>query len=160
MDCDICFEQYDTGVHTPKLVPCGHTVCQLCLQRSEKYECPLCRSVFGVHPGHLPTNYTLLRILEERYGDDRIGKRLFPPPPPLAPELQHPPPQLQRPPPVPPAQPPPSAAVATETTSTVIVVGSTRRRESTSDNSKSAKIFVNMFVLFSLVIYLVIRYCR
>ncbi|XP_052126890.1 RING finger protein 225-like [Frankliniella occidentalis] len=151
MDCDICFEQYNTGANTPKLTPCGHTVCLVCLQRSDKRECPLCRTAYVPHPVHLATNYTLLRVMEERYGDDRIGPRLlFPTPPPV-------------PPPVPPPDWPPATATPSPPEGpTVIIVRSTQAQESSGQGSdkRVCKVLVNVAVLICLVIFLVVRYCR
>ncbi|XP_052121835.1 uncharacterized protein LOC113206912 [Frankliniella occidentalis] len=63
MECDICMEDYDQGEHVPKMVPCGHTVCLKCLQKSDKRECPTCRRAFKPAPKALPNNYNLLRLM-------------------------------------------------------------------------------------------------
>ncbi|KAE8743137.1 hypothetical protein FOCC_FOCC011230 [Frankliniella occidentalis] len=103
------------------------------------------------HPVHLATNYTLLRVMEERYGDDRIGPRLlFPTPPPV-------------PPPVPPPDWPPATATPSPPEGpTVIIVRSTQAQESSGQGSdkRVCKVLVNVAVLICLVIFLVVRYCR
>ncbi|XP_026288172.2 uncharacterized protein LOC113213351 [Frankliniella occidentalis] len=67
MDCDICEEEFDQEERAPKtVVPCAHTVCLQCLQRSEKRECPTCRTEFGVTPESLPNNFSLMRLLERQ----------------------------------------------------------------------------------------------
>lgn len=68
MECDICLSEYDQVGRTPKVVPCGHTVCLQCLQQSTRKECPSCRTVFTAAPVCLPNNFSLLRLLE-RQGD-------------------------------------------------------------------------------------------
>ncbi|XP_052122681.1 uncharacterized protein LOC127749270 [Frankliniella occidentalis] len=64
MDCDICLEDFNREERVAKLVPCGHTACLLCLQRSDRRQCPTCRRVFDVSPDALPNNFQLLRQLE------------------------------------------------------------------------------------------------
>ncbi|XP_026288218.2 uncharacterized protein LOC113213385 [Frankliniella occidentalis] len=66
MDCSICFEEYNHGERSPKMVPCGHTVCLQCLLRSDKKECPMCRTVFTALPASLPKNFDLLRLIGEQ----------------------------------------------------------------------------------------------
>lgn len=62
MDCDICFEDYNQGERSPKIMPCGHTVCLQCLLQVGKRECPTCRTVYSVDAGSLTTNIALLRL--------------------------------------------------------------------------------------------------
>ncbi|XP_026293224.1 uncharacterized protein LOC113217512 [Frankliniella occidentalis] len=64
MECDICLEDFNQVERVPKMVSCGHTVCLLCLQQSDRRQCPTCRRVFDVPPDALPNNYQLLRQLE------------------------------------------------------------------------------------------------
>ena len=51
MECEKCFCQWDTETHTPKILACGHTICQSCiyeisekiLSKEEKlFKCPIC----------------------------------------------------------------------------------------------------------------------
>ncbi|XP_026282670.1 uncharacterized protein LOC113209400 [Frankliniella occidentalis] len=65
MECDICLEDYNQAERVPKMVPCGHTVCLLCLQRSVSRQCPTCRRVVDGPPDALPNNFTLLRLIED-----------------------------------------------------------------------------------------------
>ncbi|XP_052132206.1 E3 ubiquitin-protein ligase TRIM32-like [Frankliniella occidentalis] len=73
MECDICCKDFDKAERAPKNVPCGHTVCLHCLQRTDKRECPTCRQVFGPPPADLPTNLTILRRIE-RQGEARSAR--------------------------------------------------------------------------------------
>ena len=52
MECDKCLCQWDLEVHIPKILPCGHTVCQACLlsllnqsnlSELSNIKCPLCQ---------------------------------------------------------------------------------------------------------------------
>ncbi len=41
--CDICFELFDDGAKAPRIIPCGHVLCQECLHQSAKsciIQCP------------------------------------------------------------------------------------------------------------------------
>ncbi|XP_026288220.2 uncharacterized protein LOC113213386 isoform X2 [Frankliniella occidentalis] len=71
MDCSICFEKYDQQERVPKVVPCGHTVCLLCLGRSDRRECPTCRTPYKVLPSSLPRNFDLLRLIDQ-HGHARV----------------------------------------------------------------------------------------
>ena len=53
MECEKCFCQWDLEVHIPKILPCGHTICQQCLlsllhqsnssELTSNLKCPLCQ---------------------------------------------------------------------------------------------------------------------
>ena len=51
MECEKCFSPWDTETHIPKILACGHTICQNCiyemskkiLSKEEKFfKCPIC----------------------------------------------------------------------------------------------------------------------
>ena len=51
MECEKCFCPWDTENHIPKILACGHTICQNCiyemskkiLSKEEKlFKCPIC----------------------------------------------------------------------------------------------------------------------
>ncbi|TDH67492.1 hypothetical protein CCR75_008820 [Bremia lactucae] len=85
VECELCNEQYDDDDgddgHIPRLLTCGHTYCQSCLNdwatagmshmgtQSGELECPTCRRVTrldGVEGARtLPKNYELLRARQE-----------------------------------------------------------------------------------------------
>ncbi|KAK3922282.1 Roquin-1 [Frankliniella fusca] len=75
-DCDICFENFNELTRTPKILPCGHSVCLKCLQEIGRNECPTCRAPFPVAFNSLPNNHSLLRLIESR----RSGAGRPPPP--------------------------------------------------------------------------------
>ena len=54
MQCEKCLCQWDLEVHIPKILPCGHTVCQACLlallnssnlisSELSNLKCPICQ---------------------------------------------------------------------------------------------------------------------
>lgn len=52
---------YDGGEHTPKLLPCSHTVCLHCLLRiaaqnvqATSFRCPICRESITIPRGGVP----------------------------------------------------------------------------------------------------------
>ena len=51
MECEKCFSPWDTETHIPKILACGHTICQNCIYEMSKkiiskeeklFKCPLC----------------------------------------------------------------------------------------------------------------------
>ena len=59
LTCGTCLCSYDGLEHTPKLLPCSHTVCRSCLERiveasgrdSATFRCPICRETITVPRG-------------------------------------------------------------------------------------------------------------
>ncbi|XP_042879450.1 pollen-specific leucine-rich repeat extensin-like protein 1 isoform X2 [Penaeus japonicus] len=64
LDCPVCFERYDVGPRTPKMMPCLHTVCATCIldlltlkhqqgasepeiPKGQDVTCPLCRETIS-----------------------------------------------------------------------------------------------------------------
>jgi len=48
--CPICFEAYNSNLHQPKILPCGHNICFSCLQgllNANTFQCPYDRIAFG-----------------------------------------------------------------------------------------------------------------
>ena len=69
--CPVCFYNYHNTRHTPLLLPsCGHTVCKPCLKdirdKSNKFCCPICRSINKISIKLLPINYALLELTEKK----------------------------------------------------------------------------------------------
>ncbi len=72
MDCQICFESFDSRNFVPKmLIGCGHSFCKICLERliNKKtfVNCPICREQTKLNNSRdsLPTNYSLVEILDK-----------------------------------------------------------------------------------------------
>ena len=51
MECEKCFSPWDTETHIPKILACGHTICQNCIyeiskkllsQEEKLFKCPIC----------------------------------------------------------------------------------------------------------------------
>jgi len=51
MECEKCFSPWDTETHIPKILACGHTICQNCIYEMSKkiiskeekfFKCPIC----------------------------------------------------------------------------------------------------------------------
>eukprot|EP00897_Mesotaenium_endlicherianum_P003949 jgi/Mesen1/3582/ME000020S03107 len=74
-ECPVCWEDFNEHPHLPRLLGCGHTICEPCighlpiwksLTGNTSVTCPECRSHViwrGLHK--LPKNYALLRMLVE-----------------------------------------------------------------------------------------------
>lgn len=69
MDCVVCKEPYDEEARCPRSLPCGHSVCTLCITIlfTEKPKCcPQCRQTFSAASVQkLPKNFSVLHILTE-----------------------------------------------------------------------------------------------
>lgn len=71
MECGICFQRFSFrhGRRKPKVLPCGHSLCVDCVTAvfSRARQCPTCRVPvpYGVEVGSLPSNYSLLEVLEK-----------------------------------------------------------------------------------------------
>ena len=62
-ECTICFERYGRK-RLPKLLPCGHSFCLLCLvevheRNNSRLPCPLCKKVSKSVPANLTTVFAL-----------------------------------------------------------------------------------------------------
>lgn len=67
MECPICFIEFSSDNRVPKLIPCGHTICALCVEllidpkRKTQLTCPTCnKKHLKLVVKKLPTNYMLL----------------------------------------------------------------------------------------------------
>ncbi|KAK7870558.1 hypothetical protein R5R35_009071 [Gryllus longicercus] len=75
LTCGTCLCLYDGGEHTPKLLPCSHTVCLHCLARiaasntrdAASFRCPICRELISVPRGGvaaLPPSFLVNQLLD------------------------------------------------------------------------------------------------
>lgn len=79
-ECPVCWDSFDRDTHMPRLLRCGHTVCQLCLKclptemrlGQRCLRCPECRIPCVWRRVHeLPKNYILLRVMDSSSNTDR-----------------------------------------------------------------------------------------
>ena len=78
MECDICLVEWDNKIHIPRMLNCGHTICELCLvnifdTNKNKANILFCPSCMNPLPNikkiedikNLIKNINLLRISEK-----------------------------------------------------------------------------------------------
>ncbi|XP_066965084.1 uncharacterized protein [Macrobrachium rosenbergii] len=67
-ECEICNEDFSEGNHCPKVLPCSHSICTLCVEQliaGNKMNCPFCRKAFNANSANdLGTNIGLLKLLK------------------------------------------------------------------------------------------------
>ena len=72
LSCSLCYEQYDSDNRAPKVLPCQHTFCYLCLVQYDggSFErglpCPTCKKSVNVDEGGiqaLPNNLTIVSLI-------------------------------------------------------------------------------------------------
>jgi len=78
---------YDGGEHTPKLLPCSHTVCLQCLDRivatrardNGQFRCPTCMDLVTIPRGGVQviSQASLRHISHHRSTPFRLSRRLF-----------------------------------------------------------------------------------
>lgn len=75
LTCGTCLCVYDGSEHTPKLLPCSHTVCLHCLTRiaashirdNNTFRCPICRELITIPRGGvaaLPPSFLVNQLLD------------------------------------------------------------------------------------------------
>lgn len=75
LTCGTCLCVYDGAEHTPKLLPCSHTVCLHCLTRiaasqtrdTGTFRCPICRELINIPRGGvaaLPPSFLVNQLLD------------------------------------------------------------------------------------------------
>ncbi len=52
-NCSVCFEGFDLNVHIPRILPCSHSLCHICITNlltnsDGSLECPECRKQHNV----------------------------------------------------------------------------------------------------------------
>ena len=69
LECPVCTETYSPQEHVPKMLPCGHTFCNICLENvasDRQIECPKCKANHKVPRQGvqgISTNHDILGIL-------------------------------------------------------------------------------------------------
>ena len=68
-DCTVCYEHFDTTVNIPRILPCSHTVCEMCILKllsNKSLTCPQCRKKHAAKSGlkAFPQNKYIFRIIE------------------------------------------------------------------------------------------------
>ena len=75
LSCPVCFENFDSNTHKPKMFPCQHTICQSCVlaliraSRETTIGCPSCRAKIPIPPkkaNGFPNNLTLVSIMSPK----------------------------------------------------------------------------------------------
>lgn len=56
LTCSTCMSSYDDGEHTPKLLPCSHTLCKGCLERIAATSVPLAAGAIVSSNGIIQSN--------------------------------------------------------------------------------------------------------
>ena len=86
-NCIVCFEKYttDEGEHTPRILPCSHTLCQKCIHhmlKRDTLECPECRVVHAAVSDvfSFPQNKYICTNIRK----DRVTPTAPPMPPPVS----------------------------------------------------------------------------
>ncbi|XP_050739177.1 tripartite motif-containing protein 65-like [Eriocheir sinensis] len=66
-ECPVCMTGYDGTVQRPRTLPCGHTVCTLCIEELKvqgRVACPECRVRHAVPEGvQFPVNYSVEALI-------------------------------------------------------------------------------------------------
>ena len=65
LECDICREQFTEYTHRPLSLPCGHTLCKMCVDALPfPLKCPTDRMEFPyVKKINLPPTYYVLKLI-------------------------------------------------------------------------------------------------
>ena len=80
MECPICLNEWNSGTCIPKMIPCGHSLCNKCLtalfvpfvspQKGGSVQCPTCMESHTLKSASalekLIKNFTLLSLVESR----------------------------------------------------------------------------------------------
>ncbi|XP_038044927.1 RING finger protein nhl-1-like [Patiria miniata] len=79
LECKVCMEKYGKN-REPKVLPCGHTYCHICLDqccRGTMIHCPKCRREHPVPFGgveKLPKNFVIQDLLDHRNTKRQVSK--------------------------------------------------------------------------------------
>jgi hypothetical protein len=82
LECSICLKTFNNIDHKPKILSCGHTICEITitkLYKNNTIKCPLCRVVnFYENIDTLPLNHMIISIMNfnDEYCDENFKKAL------------------------------------------------------------------------------------
>ena len=89
MDCAVCLERFDTSIHKPMVLQCGHTFCITCIYSiyaRTRPECPIDRTHLTQRISEVRINYTVQDIISS-FSSFSISNTI---PQTLSPLTQHP----------------------------------------------------------------------
>lgn len=70
LKCDICNNAYDLENRSPICIPCGHTLCIMCLkdnyEKEGKVKCASDNKVFNLRPEQYAKNHFILKLLQSK----------------------------------------------------------------------------------------------
>ena len=64
LSCTICFDTFDTTLHRPLNLECGHVFCKECLVSGRLRVCPSCRHPTSKPVDQLIPNWGLLQVID------------------------------------------------------------------------------------------------
>lgn len=74
MECPICLNEWNSGTCIPKMIPCGHSLCNKCLtalfvpfvspQKGGSVQCPTCMESHTLKSAHNNSNATSKALLD------------------------------------------------------------------------------------------------
>ena len=65
--CEICYNDFDEENCRPRMLSCGHTHCQSCIERFIEFDspCPMCNEfIYETHVSDVPVNFYVLSMLK------------------------------------------------------------------------------------------------
>lgn len=65
-ECNLCYNSFSSTNNTPKILECGHTVCETCISKLKEKKCPFCKAEFDLK--RVKTNFQL--ITEKRKSEE------------------------------------------------------------------------------------------
>lgn len=70
LKCEICNNPYDLENRSPICIPCGHTLCQMCLkenyEKEGKVKCTNDNKAFNLRPEQYAKNHYILKLLQSK----------------------------------------------------------------------------------------------
>ncbi|CAL4174795.1 unnamed protein product [Meganyctiphanes norvegica] len=77
-ECIVCFSKYNDEEQRPRSMPCGHTMCSLCLERAileQSKMCPKCRTPYSASSvKELPVNFSLEGLVKSLSTSNKLNE--------------------------------------------------------------------------------------